>query len=165
MTGEEVEEQHRVWLFNQTKQKYKLPPTWHNWGAATVITTVKYHNPKTVYATFFAMVLFSQILQISMYPRKQKPHEDVNFMHFCILFHRADNLKAYSQISYWGRSQKIQNLIFLHLIVALLQEAHFPKGMKQKPFLYQMRVIFCIKSCRRDLIFKHSSFVMHNLIA
>ena len=42
------------------------------------------------------------------------------------------DLKAYSQFSYRGRSQKFQNLKFLHLLVALLQEAHFPKGIKQK---------------------------------
>ena len=38
-------------------------------------------------------------------------------------------LKAYSLISYRGRSQKFQNLNFLHLFVAFLQEGHFPKGI------------------------------------
>ena len=38
-------------------------------------------------------------------------------------------LKAYSLISYRGRSQKFQNLNFLHLFVAFLQEGHFPKGV------------------------------------
>ena len=71
-----------------------------------------------------------------------------------IWFNQA--LKAYSQISYRGHSQKIQNLNFLHLFVALLQEAHFLKGIKQKSFSYEMRAIFCIKSCWQDLI-EHSS--------
>ena len=39
------------------------------------------------------------------------------------------HLKAYSLISYRGRSQKIQTLNFLHLFVAFLQEGHFPKGI------------------------------------
>ena len=44
-------------------------------------------------------------------------------------------------------------LNFFHLLVALLQDAHFPKGfIKQKSFLYEMRATFCIKSCWRDLI-------------
>ena len=38
-------------------------------------------------------------------------------------------LKAYSLISYRERSQKFQNLNFLHLFVAFLQEGHFPKGI------------------------------------
>ena len=38
-------------------------------------------------------------------------------------------LKAYSLISYRGRSQKFQNLNFLHLFVAFLQKIHFPKGI------------------------------------
>ena len=38
-------------------------------------------------------------------------------------------LKAYSLISFRGRSQKFQNLNFLHLFVAFLQEGHFPKGV------------------------------------
>ena len=35
-----------------------------------------------------------------------------------------------SPISFTGRSRKIQNLNILHLFVALLQEAHFPKVLK-----------------------------------
>ena len=35
-------------------------------------------------------------------------------------------LKAYSQISYRGRSQKFQNLNLLHLFVAFLPKVHFP---------------------------------------
>ena len=38
-------------------------------------------------------------------------------------------IKAYSLISYRGGSQKCQNLNFLHLFVAFLQEGHFPKGI------------------------------------
>ena len=41
----------------------------------------------------------------------------------------VQSLKAYSLISYRGRSQKFQNLNFLHLFVAFLQEGHFPKGI------------------------------------
>ena len=40
------------------------------------------------------------------------------------------NLKKYPQISYRGCSQKCQNYNFLHLFVALLQEAHFLKEIK-----------------------------------
>ena len=39
------------------------------------------------------------------------------------------NLKAYSLISYWGRSQKFQNWNLLHLFVAFLRKIHFPKGI------------------------------------
>ena len=35
----------------------------------------------------------------------------------------------YSLIPYRGCSQKFQNLNFLHLFVAFLQEGHFPKGI------------------------------------
>ena len=41
----------------------------------------------------------------------------------------SPSLKAYSLISYRGRSQKFQNLNFLHLFVAFLQEGNFPKGI------------------------------------
>ena len=44
-------------------------------------------------------------------------------------------LKAYSQISNKGCSQKLENLIFLHLFVALLQVAHFPKGIHRNHFI------------------------------
>ena len=54
------------------------------------------------------------------------------------------------------RPPPLQNLNFLHLFVALLQETHFPKGIKQKPFSNEMKAIFCKKSRRRDLI-HHSS--------
>ena len=63
-------------------------------------------------------------------------------------------LKAYSQISYRGRFKEFEN--FLHLFVALCQEAHVPKGIKQNSFPYEIRGISCIKSHRHDLI-KHSS--------
>ena len=65
---------------------------------------------------------------------------------FC---HPSLALKAYPQISYRGR---FQNLNFLYLFVAHLQEAHFPKRLKQKSFPYEMRAILSIKSRRRDLI-------------
>ena len=51
-------------------------------------------------------------------------------------------LKAYSQILNRGHSHKFQNLKFLHLLVALLWEAHFPKGIKQKSFQCEIRAIF-----------------------
>ena len=41
-----------------------------------------------------------------------------------------------------GRSENFQNLIFLHILVALLKEAHFPKGISLKSFQYEMRTIF-----------------------
>ena len=48
-------------------------------------------------------------------------------VHYCVL--EGVVLKAYSLISYRGRSQKFQNLNFLHLFVAFLQKIHFPKGI------------------------------------
>ena len=45
------------------------------------------------------------------------------------LYITENRLKAYSLISYRGRSQKFQNLNFLHLFVAFLQEGHFTKGI------------------------------------
>ena len=51
-------------------------------------------------------------------------------------------LKAYAGISYRGCFQKFKNLNFLHLFVALPQEVHFPKGIKQKSFQCEMRAIF-----------------------
>ena len=41
-----------------------------------------------------------------------------------------------------GRSQNFQNVKFLHIFVALLGEANFPKGIKLKSFQYEMRPIF-----------------------
>ena len=41
-------------------------------------------------------------------------------------------LKAYSLMLNRGRSQNFQNLIFLHIFVALLLEAHIPKGVRLK---------------------------------
>ena len=61
-------------------------------------------------------------------------------------------LKAYSQISYRGRSQKFYNVKFLHLFVALLQEAHFPKGINQKSFQSEIRAIFFINCHWQELI-------------
>ena len=40
-----------------------------------------------------------------------------------------------------GRSENFQNLN-LHIFVALLKEAHFPKGIRLKSFQYEMRAIF-----------------------
>ena len=41
-----------------------------------------------------------------------------------------------------GRSQNFQNVNFLHIFLALLKEAHFPKGIRLKSFQYDMRAIF-----------------------
>ena len=63
------------------------------------------------------------------------------------------SLKAYSQMSFsllydiWeyafnDRGKKCQILIFLHLFVAGLQEAHFPKEMEKKSFQCGIGAIF-----------------------
>ena len=41
-----------------------------------------------------------------------------------------------------GRSQNFKYLNFLHIFIALLQEAHFLKGIRLKSFQYEMRAIF-----------------------
>ena len=51
-----------------------------------------------------------------------------------------------------GGSQNFQKLNFLHISVAVLQEAHFPKGIRLKSFQYEMRAIFTEKSHTRDFI-------------
>ena len=51
-------------------------------------------------------------------------------------------LKAYTLMSNRGRSQNFKNLNFLHIFLALLKEAHFPKGIRLKSFQYEMRAIF-----------------------
>ena len=61
-------------------------------------------------------------------------------------------LKAYSQISNRGRSQKIQHLNFLHIFVTFLQKIHFPKEIKHKSFPYKIAVILGINSRVRELI-------------
>ena len=40
-----------------------------------------------------------------------------------------------------GHSQNFQNLIFLHIFVALLWEAHFLKGIRLKSFQHEIRAI------------------------
>ena len=52
-------------------------------------------------------------------------------------------------ISYRVRSQNCQSFNLLHLSVALLQVAHFPKGIRLKSFPYEMRVIHFTNSRRR----------------
>ena len=54
-----------------------------------------------------------------------------------------------------GRSQNCQNLNFLHIFVALLQEAHFPKGIRMKSFQQWYKSNFHRKSCTQDII-QHS---------
>ena len=52
------------------------------------------------------------------------------------------DLKAYSLRSNRGHSQNFQKFEFLHIFLALLKEAHFPKGIRLKSFQYEMRAIF-----------------------
>ena len=40
-----------------------------------------------------------------------------------------------------GRSQNFQNSNFLHIFVAFLVEAHFPKGISLQLFQYEIRAI------------------------
>ena len=51
-------------------------------------------------------------------------------------------LKTYSQISNRGRSQKIPNLNFLHLFIALTLQTHFPKGIIVHQRFMPPRTIF-----------------------
>ena len=51
-----------------------------------------------------------------------------------------------------GRSQNFQNLNFVHIFVALLQESHFPKGIRLKSFQYKLRAIF-IESLVHETLF------------
>ena len=88
-------------------------------------------------------------------PNIQSRHQTTNI----------DILKAYSQISdNREHAEKFWNLIFLHLfVVALLQEAHFSKGIKQIPSPYETRAILNIKSCVRDFIYMivYGAVIMH----
>ena len=68
-----------------------------------------------------------------------------------------------------GRSQNFQNLIFLHIFVALLYKAHFLKGIRLKSFQYEMRAIFT-KSLVHETLFNRVGYgsnethiIMHNL--
>ena len=79
------------------------------------------------------------------------------------------NLKVYSLMSNRGRSQNCQNLNFLHIFVALLQEGHFPKGIRLKSFQYEMRAIFT-ESLVHETLFNtvvygsnETHIIMHNL--
>ena len=47
-----------------------------------------------------------------------------------------------------GPSQNCQNLNFVHIFVALIEEAHFPKGIRLKSFQYEMRAIFTVSRVR-----------------
>ena len=55
-----------------------------------------------------------------------------------------------------GRSENFQNLNFLHIFVALLLEAHSPKGIWLEAFQYEIRAIFTENSRTREFI-QHSS--------
>ena len=58
-------------------------------------------------------------------------------------------LKAYYLISYKGCSQNCQNLNFLHLFVALLLVAHFPKGIRLNYFGIKWEYFSHKLSCMR----------------
>ena len=55
-----------------------------------------------------------------------------------------------------GRFENFQNLNFLHIFVALLLEAHSPKGIWLEAFQYEIRAIFTENSRTREFI-QHSS--------
>ena len=61
------------------------------------------------------------------------------------------DLKSYSQISYRGCSQKFQNLNFLHLFVALLQEAHFSKGINRS-FRNNLFLLISSDLCHKKML-------------
>ena len=83
----------------------------------------------------------------------------------------CNELKAYSLMLNRGRSQYFQNLNFLHISVALLYEAQFPKGIRLKSFQYEMRAIFT-KSLVHETLFNtvvygsnETHIIMYNLKA
>ena len=51
-------------------------------------------------------------------------------------------LKAYSQISNRGHSQKFYNLNVLHLLIGRPLKTHFPNENEQKSFQGEKRAIF-----------------------
>ena len=68
-----------------------------------------------------------------------------------------------------GRSQNFQNLNFLHIFVALLEEEHFPKGIRLKSFQYEMRTVFTEILVHENLFntvvygSNETHIIMHNL--
>ena len=60
-----------------------------------------------------------------------------------------------------GHSENCQNLNFLHIFVALLKEAHFPKGIRLKSFQFEMRAIFT----ENTVVYgsNETHIIMHNL--
>ena len=68
-----------------------------------------------------------------------------------------------------GCSENFQILNFLHIFVALLQEAHFFKGIRLKSFQYEMRTIFTENLVHETLFNRvvygsnETHIIMHNL--
>ena len=64
---------------------------------------------------------------------------------------------------------KFSKLEFLHIFVDLLQEAHFPKGVRLKSFQYEMRAIFTESLVHKALFntvvygSNETHIIMHNL--
>ena len=55
---------------------------------------------------------------------------------------KSPKLKGILPDLFRGHSQKFQNVIFLHLFVALPLETHFSKGIKQKSYQGEITAIF-----------------------
>ena len=53
-----------------------------------------------------------------------------------------------------GHSRNVQNLNFLHIFIALLYGAHFPKGIRLKSFQYEIRAILT-KSLAHETLFNN----------
>ena len=68
-----------------------------------------------------------------------------------------------------GRFQNFQTLNFLHTSKALLYEAQFHKGIRQKSFQYEMRRIFTESLVHKTLfntvvyVSYETHIIMHNL--
>ena len=65
-----------------------------------------------------------------------------------------------------GHFQNCQNLIFfLKIFVALLEEAHFPKGIRMKSFQYEMRATFTESLEYETVVYgsNETHTIMHNL--
>ena len=65
-----------------------------------------------------------------------------------------------------GRSQNFQISDCLHIFVALFIETHFPKGIRLKSILYEMRAIFTEHETFFNTVVYWSNethIIMHNL--
>ena len=90
-----------------------------------------------------------------MHPYGRMMGSILRLLYYCA-WRTGYDYELYSLMSNRGRSQNFQNLNFLHNFCDLLQEAHFPKGIRLKSFQYEMRPIFTRKSRTRDFM-QHSS--------